>query len=224
MITSTSPDREMFRSLVQEIAEKAKATLPEANGRVDKAVALVLQGDVELLEDGTARVYSQSNGITSYRVVNGTCDCQDFTRAPSSWCKHRIAYGLAVRVQARMPQAPAGETTPAAPVSQPAPGLPEAPASCNVYVQINGHKVQVTLRDTDEHRMLARLQTLLAQYPPAQPQAPSQAARPPRREAGPVQEVGWCALHNVEMTRNTKDGRQWFSHHTADGWCKGKRK
>ena len=47
------------------IADKAKAKLPECNGRVDKAVALVLNGDVELLPDGTAKVASQSNGTTS---------------------------------------------------------------------------------------------------------------------------------------------------------------
>jgi hypothetical protein len=45
---STSPDRPTFRALVADVAAKAKAKLPECNGRVDKAVSLVLQGDVEL--------------------------------------------------------------------------------------------------------------------------------------------------------------------------------
>ena len=44
--------RQAWRAAVAEIAERAKATLPEANGRVDKAVAIVLNGDVELLPDG----------------------------------------------------------------------------------------------------------------------------------------------------------------------------
>ena len=92
-------DRQTYRALVAEIAAKARAKLPECNGRVDKAVALVLQGDVELLPDGTARVYSQSDGITSYRVVNGACDCKDYERAPSHQCKHRIAYGIQTRAQ-----------------------------------------------------------------------------------------------------------------------------
>ena len=39
--------RQAWRAAVVEIAERAKATLPEANGRVDKAVAIVLAGDVE---------------------------------------------------------------------------------------------------------------------------------------------------------------------------------
>ena len=75
-----SPDRAAWREAVAAIAEKAKAKLPECNGRVDKAVALVLNGDVELLPDGTAKVASQSNGTTAYHVVNGHCDCRDLRR------------------------------------------------------------------------------------------------------------------------------------------------
>ena len=67
--------RQAWRDAVAAIAEKAKAKLPECNGRVDKAVALVLAGDVELLQDGTAKVASQSNGTTMYHLANGHCDC-----------------------------------------------------------------------------------------------------------------------------------------------------
>jgi hypothetical protein len=79
--------RAAWREAVAEIAEKAKATLPECNGRVDKAVAIVLNGDVELLADGKARVASQSNGTTQYVVCNGTCECKDFSRAPRTLIK-----------------------------------------------------------------------------------------------------------------------------------------
>jgi hypothetical protein len=34
------------------------------------------------------------------------------------------------------------------------------------------------------------------------------AAAARRREAGPVQEIGWCQKHGVEMTLNHKDDRQ----------------
>ena len=61
-----TPARKAWREAVAEIAEKAKATLPECNGRVDKAVAIVLAGDVELLPEGKAKVASQSNGTTQY--------------------------------------------------------------------------------------------------------------------------------------------------------------
>ena len=101
----SAPDfgaRAAWRQAVADIAAKAKETLPECNGRVDKAVAIVLNGDVELLEGGKAKVASQSNGTTVYHVVNGECTCKDFPKAPSGWCKHRIAAGIAKRVTARL--------------------------------------------------------------------------------------------------------------------------
>src|SRR5215510_11568349 len=70
-----NPARTVWRDTVAEIANKAKATLPECNGRVDSAVKIVLAGDVELQEDGTTRVASQSNGQTVYHIVNGSCNC-----------------------------------------------------------------------------------------------------------------------------------------------------
>jgi hypothetical protein len=39
---------------------------------------------------------------------------------------------------------------------------------------------------------------------------------------GTEQAEGWCARHGVQMTQNHKDGRSWWSHKTATGWCKGK--
>jgi hypothetical protein len=33
---------------------------------------------------------------------------------------------------------------------------------------------------------------------------------------------GWCATHQCHMQQNHKDGRSWWSHKTAAGWCKGK--
>ncbi len=88
-----SPARTAFREAVAEIAEKAKITLPDCIGRVDSAVKIVLNGDVELLSDGTAKVASQSNGTTKYFIVNGECTCKDYPKAPSFWCKHRISAG-----------------------------------------------------------------------------------------------------------------------------------
>jgi len=89
--------RTAWREAVAEIAERAKITLPDCIGRVDAAVKIVLAGDVELLEDGTAKVGSSSNGTMKYFIVNGECSCKDYTKAPSNWCKHRISAGLAKR-------------------------------------------------------------------------------------------------------------------------------
>jgi hypothetical protein len=67
--------RHAFRAAVDQVAVNAKATLPACHGRIEKAVQIVLQGDVELLPDGHARVASQCQGTTQYHVVNGTCTC-----------------------------------------------------------------------------------------------------------------------------------------------------
>jgi len=94
---TTRTPRQVWCQAVQQIADRAKQTLPACAGRVDAAVKLVLQGDVELLPDGHARVQSQSNGETIYRLVNGTCNCRDYEHAPNHWCKHKIAAGLMKR-------------------------------------------------------------------------------------------------------------------------------
>src|SRR6266702_2958637 len=92
--------RQAWRAAVADIAAKAHEKLPECNGRVDSAVKIVLAGDVELLADGTARVASQSNGTTTYHIVNGHCDCKDFAKAPHGFCKHRLSAAIARRAQA----------------------------------------------------------------------------------------------------------------------------
>src|SRR5216683_130609 len=123
-----TPAREAWRQAVATIADKAKAKLPECNGRVDSAVAIVLAGDVELQADGTARVASQSNGTTAYHIVNGACTCKDYPKAPSQWCKHRIAAGLYKRatalVQRQLAQSNGASNGHAAADPAPAPAEP----------------------------------------------------------------------------------------------------
>src|SRR2546428_6685542 len=84
-----SPARTAFREAVEVVAAHAREKLPEAvNGRIEAACKIVLQGDVELLPDDKAKVGSQSHGTTMYHLVDGTCDCRDFEKAPDHWCKH----------------------------------------------------------------------------------------------------------------------------------------
>ena len=85
--------------------------------------------------------------------------------------------------------------------------LPEAPASVNVHLELAGRQVQLTLRDSDEGRLLARLAAVLAQFPlPATPQATTPQ----------------CPVHGA-MKPSTK-GKGWYCPiKLADGsWCKGK--
>jgi hypothetical protein len=89
---------QIWRSAVAMAAAKARKALPESISRIDKAVDLVLNNQVELLPNGHAMVASQSqNGTTSYTIANGSCACADYERAPASLCKHRLARGLLIR-------------------------------------------------------------------------------------------------------------------------------
>jgi hypothetical protein len=92
----------------------------------------------------------------------------------------------------------------------PAP-LPEAPASVNVHLDLGGRQVQLTLRDTDEGRLLQRLDAVLQRFP--------LVVQPSDTQTRPE---GWCTKHGVPMKLNHgKNGSTWYSHKTAEGWCKG---
>jgi hypothetical protein len=230
------PARQAFRQAVAEIADKARQTLPECNGRVDAAVKIVLAGDVELLEGGKGKVASQANGTTVYHLVDGQCTCKDFPRSPSGWCKHRIALGLMIRAQARLraqadsPAPTAAEvarsvgdttsdTSPAPDASTALPAvdvppilpLPEVPAIVSTVLAIEGQRVEVKLCDTDDTRLLQRLTRLLTQYPSE-----------PVAVTTPTADTQPCPIHGVPMALNHKNGRSWYSHKTATGWCKGR--
>jgi hypothetical protein len=91
--------QQVWHEVVAALAARAKAHLPDTNGRLDNAVQLVLRGHVVLEPDGAARVTSQQ-GSDTYRVANGTCECLDFPTAPEGWCKHRLASILASKATA----------------------------------------------------------------------------------------------------------------------------
>src|SRR5262249_14909172 len=200
-IAESDDTRKVWREVVAEIAEKAQATLPQCNGRIEKAVQIVLNGDVELLPDGKAKVASQSNASTSYFIVNGTCECKDYTKAPSGWCKHRLAYGMYKRAsasfKAKAAQFESTETHQSV--------LPEAPASVNVRLTLGGREVQFTLRDTDENHLLERLEKLLQRFPVEEPTL-----------------EGWCSKHHIQMKENYKNNKKWYSHKVGSIWCHGK--
>lgn len=218
---------------VQTVATRAKAALGDASkDRIDKAVTIVLAGGVHLNDDASAVVESQSEPLKGY-AVNGACPCADFAHAPSQLCKHRIACYLHRRALelAQAPSTPAPSCQPldfappeaAREPSQPV-ALPEAPASVNCHLMLHGRKIQLTLRDTDETRLLQRLSVVLAQYPaPESPTAaptPGASAVPPQAEAS----TGlWCALHGVPLKQQSNARGTWWSHKLSEGgYCKGK--
>jgi hypothetical protein len=202
---TTSTDRTAYRALVADVAARAKAILPQAvNGRVERAVKLVLVGDVQPQEDGTVLVGSSSDPTRTYQLVGANCTCRDFVErhAPGEWCQHRIAAAIAKRVQELLPLAP-----------EPLAPLGEAPASVNVRLTIGGREVQVTLRGTDEAEVLTRLEAVLARYPQTQP-----AARP----VAPVDATPQCPTHGA-LKKSTK-GKGWYcpTRLDDDTWCQHK--
>ena len=86
-------NRKLRREVVSNIAHEASIKLPSCESRIKKAVQIVLNNDVELVDNHLAKVHSQTSANITY-TVNGTCECRDYTRAPSNWCKHRLAYGI----------------------------------------------------------------------------------------------------------------------------------
>jgi hypothetical protein len=169
----------------------------------------VLAGDVEVQADGTAKVASQSNGTTTYRVVNGHCDCRDYEKAPHNFCKHRLSTAIARRAQelikAKLTDTK-GQVT--AQPAVPTMSLPEAPVSITLKATLHGHEVMVTLRGTDFASVKAQVED---------------ASQWLQAQSGQVADsTPQCPKHGVPLKLNHKDGRSWWSHRTADGWCKGK--
>jgi hypothetical protein len=187
MAPTFTTDRSRFRQVLAELAEKAKVKLPESAGRIDKAVALVLAGDVEgQHEDGSWRVGSCVDPLVTHRVQGTSCSCDDsqFGRAPAGYCKHALACMLTIRVQEVL----ASEAPAVPPLGDPRSPLPEAPASVNVRVLVQGHEVQFTLRGEHEGAVFTRLQALLARKD-VQP-LPKPAPRKPYAGQNGQQRIG----------------------------------
>jgi len=81
------------------------------------------------LSDGTVEVGGSSDPMRVYHLQGTACECQDFTsgKAPEGWCQHRVAAGIARRVEQVMgKQAPAPQA--AAPAGRPQAEAPTAEA------------------------------------------------------------------------------------------------
>jgi hypothetical protein len=204
---TTSTDRTQYREMLGSLAQKTQARLPELNGRVARALKMALVGDVVLHPDGSATVASASEPTRQYAIIDSVCTCRDYERAPRHLCCHRLAAGF-VRKAGELAQPVQGDNC-----HLETPLLPEARASVNVRVTIGGRECQLTLRDHDEARLLARLAKVLEGYP---------LAERPAGQAPASQGKDWCSTHQVAMKENHKGGRTWYSHQVDGQWCKGR--
>jgi hypothetical protein len=98
------------------------------------------------------------------------------------------------------------------PSQAPAPApLPEAAFSLTLKGTLDGIDALLTVRGMTATEFRTNLEAVRGLL--TTPQAPVPASS---------QGHGWCQQHGVQMQRNDKNGRQWWSHKTAEGWCKGK--
>jgi hypothetical protein len=240
-----TPAEQLFYTVVLATAAQAKASMPDANGRLERARDLVLGGLVQPGPDNTFTVRSASARGKSYTLTEGVCTCHDAEKREDHRCQHLLAawiwrkarQTLAAQLArnghqpAEAPAAPIAQSTldgstPAAeasttPVPAPAlPPLPEAPASVNIEVKVHGRWIRLTLRDHDENHLLARLDALMQRFPVEA--EPPQAPQTPAAADTPTTPEGWCATHGVQMRLNRNDKGAWWSHRLADGtWCRG---
>ena len=148
-----------------------------------------------------------------YYVMDNECTCPDSDTASENACRHVIATWLHRRGTALAAQRMQEIDIQAITKQQEIKSLPEAPASANVYLTIQGRKVQLTLRDHDEDSLLSRMESLLARFP----EESQEPITPPE---------GWCSVHQCQM-KPSKDGKGWY-HKAGDKpdgkalWCRGK--
>ena len=193
-----------FLQMLQSEVARMQTAHPERLGELARAHALIRHGQVlPSAEDPQTGQVLSSDGQKTY-TVNGVCDCQAGQHGKP--CKHLQSWRLYQYIARKVEALPApgaltsGESTP----------LPEAPVSITLKASVHGFETLVTLRGADFASVQAQVEHA-AQWLKAQ--APQQ---------GSSQGKDWCSKHGIQMKQTTKDGRSWWSHKTAAGWCKGK--
>ena len=218
-----------FTQAVKRTFDLAMARLPkESHAHLERAHALVIHRHVFPTDDGKHAQVLSSDG-TRWYPVNGHCTCMDASRAPQGLCKHRLAFGLYRRAsellwegsQGAGTRGEGGRSDPS-PLTPSLPhSLPEAPASVNVRLCIDGHECQFTMRDADEARLVERLQALLTRFP-QQAKTTSEASVPPAQAQTPG-ETPICPVHGP-LKQSTKAPGTWFcSKKNFDGsYCQSR--
>jgi hypothetical protein len=108
--------------------------------------------------------------------------------------------------------------TGAAHTTRPEP-LPEAAFSLTIKGTIGGHEAMLTVRGQTASAFQINVTAVRGILDPQTPTVQAQTT-PPASEATPE---GWCAAHNVPMSKQSNQRGSWYSHKTDVGsWCKGK--
>ena len=87
--------------------------------------------------------------------------------------------------------------------------------------EVLGIEHMTVLRADDLDDLWRRVRTVTQMIHVAKARTDPEQHRHSQEPAAPPD--GWCAKHGVQMKqRHGEDGACWWSHKTADGWCKGK--
>lgn len=128
---------------------------------------------------------------------------------PTATCKTLIAdlYGTTEAKDA-------SETTQAAP-------LPEAAFSLTIKGTIGGHDAMLTIRAGSAAAFAANVAAVRGMLDAASVPPPQAQPTPPAAPA--ATQDGWCAVHGVQMSKQSNQRGSWYSHKTTEGsWCKGR--
>jgi hypothetical protein len=125
--------QQLFAQAVLAEAAKAKAAMPHANGRVERARDLVLAGLVQRQPDYSFAIASGNTKGKTYVVDrDGHCDCPDALKIEGGRCKHLLATWIWRRARAAVETQDTNGTVPApdgsnAPAERTASDAPDAP-------------------------------------------------------------------------------------------------
>ncbi len=76
------------------LVQKASGTRPHLTSRLERGAFLLVLRPIEQLDGGVWRVGSE-DGLRSYLIRNGDCECSDYARHGKGHpCKHRLALML----------------------------------------------------------------------------------------------------------------------------------
>jgi hypothetical protein len=233
-----------WRQTVLEVAARATNAMPASINHIEAAVNIVLADDV--IPEGRNRFrVGGADDPELYIVQEGVCSCPDADRQPDGWCRHKFAAVIYDRArqavqaaEAEMPEEPpddgedaeqyevtaAGRKALVDTATLPAWQTQQAPSSVSIQWITGGVECRLTLRDSTDAGLFERIKKVLPRIHAKveEDRAKQQAAIDEATAAGKPTPESWCALHQVEMQRHTKDGRSWYSHRTDDGWCRGK--
>ena len=97
-------------SELRKLVDNASRQNPHLTSRLEKAAFLVLLRPISPIGRDRYRIGSE-DGLHSYEVVNGNCECSDYVRhGPGHPCKHRLAVALRLKLGSSASPGPPANT------------------------------------------------------------------------------------------------------------------